>query len=254
MGAHLPGRAQGGITALGLLPGGGAAVVGVRAAVAVEVPDPFLLVGNEKAEKAWDATFSETAVQVFDDVAVLASGRLLAVGGVRTSFDQGLYDGWIVVSEPGGELVTKRVLGRSGWSHLHGATGIWDGGAVAVGRSGSTMVSGRGWVGPALVVRLNADGKTVWEKTLGERVVAVTDVIEVKGGTMFAATKLEQNNRLSSSLVTVDHDGNDTWQPIQMGADLEVKDLAATPSGGLALLGRRSQASRQIWIGVSGPR
>lgn len=247
--AEMNARADG----VALLPSGGAVAAGLRIPQILGRCDALLSVVDGKGQTAWDSTVAGSGYQFFSDVAVLASGRFMAVGAVETSASKNLYDGWILVTEPGGEVITKRGVGRSGWNKFMGVTGLHDGGAVAVGQSTATGLWRRA-VGSALVLRLDANGERIWEQTIGDKVVEVTDVIEVQGGVMFAATKLEEKGDQSSWLVKVDLDGKDTWEPIKIGGQYHVRDLAVSPDGGLVLVAEPERSSREIWVGRSGPR
>ncbi len=72
---------------------------------------------------------------------------------------------------------------------------------------------------------------------------------------MFVVTKVEQPRVFSSWLVTVDLDGRDTWEEIQIDSKYRVTSLAPTPNGGLVLIARPPvDGHRPFWIGRSGPR
>ena len=237
-----------------LLPNGGALGVGLRAPVFGRTYG-LVAVVSESGEKLWDDTsMPQNGFLHAKDVAVLASGRILAVGGIYAPTALTLYDAWIALYEPSGKLIIKRGLDSPGWAPSEFVAGIYDGGAMSVGLS--RLEADHGDVrASVLVIRMDANADVIWKKSIGEHATLVSDVIEVQGGIMFVVTKVEQPRVFSSWLVKVDLDGRDTWEEIQIDSKYRVTSLAPTPDGGLVLLARPPVDShRPFWIGRSGPR
>jgi hypothetical protein len=239
---------------IALLPNGGALGVGLRAPVSGTTCG---LVGvvTERGEKLWeDTSMPQNRFLHAKDVAVLASGRILAVGGSYAPTGLTLYDAWIALYEPSGKLIIKRGLDIRGWAPAEFVTGISDGGAMSVGLSRLEVDHGDVQAS-VLVIRMDANADVIWKKSIGEHATLVSDVIEVQGGIMFVVSKVEQPHVFSSFLVKVGLDGRDTWEAIQIDSKYRVTSLAPTPDGGLVLLARPPVDShRPFWIGRSGPR
>jgi hypothetical protein len=102
------------------------------------------------------------------DGGYLMAGRTLSNNGDITG-NHGDYDYWIVKLNAAGNVVFNKTLGGSSTDVANSIIATPDGGAVVCGYSGSTDgdVTGNHGMDDFWMVKLNATGAIVWQKTLG---------------------------------------------------------------------------------------
>jgi hypothetical protein len=102
------------------------------------------------------------------DGGFLMAGRTISTDGDVPDY-HGVYDGWVIKLNAAGQLVWKKALGGSDNDYIHSVTGTADGGAMVTGYTTSTDgdVTNNHGGADYWVVKLNANGNMVWQKTLG---------------------------------------------------------------------------------------
>ncbi|MBI5486734.1 MAG: hypothetical protein HY905_05340 [Deltaproteobacteria bacterium] len=126
-------------------------------------------------------------------VPAAAGGAFL--GGFTDSADFGMDNIWLLDVAPSGEVVWSRAWGADGYDRAFGATDSGDGGLLLVGSTDSfNPPFGFDYTDP-LVLRLAADGTTVWIRRLAGTVRGrlhaarpTPDHGFLVGGSMYAAT------------------------------------------------------------------
>ena len=122
----------------------------------------------------WRKLLGGSDAEAFVSVVVsLDGGYVLA--GITNSTDGdfsgnhgGSFDAWVVKLDQEGDILWQRILGGSGWD-AGSVISTPDGGYILAGGTNSTDgdVSGNHGAEDAWVVKLDQDGKILWQKTKG---------------------------------------------------------------------------------------
>jgi hypothetical protein len=227
------------------LPDGGLAVAGTTGA------DGWVLRLDAARNVLWQRSIGGAGEDVVAAVGLTPAGRLLAAG--RTdSFGAGFADGWLVELELDGDLVAEQAYGGPGDDGFAGVAAAPGGGFVAAGFTDS---SGAGLF-DAWVVRADALGGPVWERTLGD--VDDDEALAVAPTTLAARTVVA-GRTLSLDpgvedgwAVALDDTGAVTWtRRIGGAADDSIAAATSALGGGVALAGATESigsGGAQVWV------
>lgn len=119
--------------------------------------------------KAWERSYGGMGEEFPGALLSCADGGFLVVGssgseisGNKTSPWLGSTDGWLIRLDGQGQKLWERTYGGTSDDGLVRAVALPDGGYVAVGYNGEFWGDSNCWL-----IRVNARGDLVWEKTLG---------------------------------------------------------------------------------------
>ncbi len=148
-------------TAACAVPGGGFAVVGSGYAEATDSEDIFLVRTDADGEELWRAVLGDASEDESQGLLCLDDGFLV----VGQSMDEAAtdYDALAIRLDADGNTVWQRSFGGADQDWFRAAEATDDGGFAIVGYTAS---SGAG-ENDAWLVRVDADGTALWERTYG---------------------------------------------------------------------------------------
>lgn len=167
----------------------------------------------------------------------------------NTNTTHGSIDAWVLKIDKEGTKLWQRTIGGSSYDAANFITTTLDGGYVMAGFSYSNDgdVSGNHGIGDAWVVKLDEQGKIIWQKSLGgyggdaaHSVVATRDSGYVIACETSSLTGDVSGNHglLDGWVVKLDKDGNILWQKALGGSDWDAfNSIAGSPDGGYLAAG-----------------
>ncbi len=152
---------------------------GTRTAASLGGADAWVTLVDPQGTPVWDRAFGGDSADQFIHGIELADGGFLLVGASSSQpgpgKSSGLYgetDGWVVRLDAQGNRLWDRSYGGTFTDELHAIVPVPDGGCYVAGFSDSRPQTGNK-TSPAYgfrdvwVLRLNATGEILWEKSLG---------------------------------------------------------------------------------------
>jgi hypothetical protein len=190
---------------------------------------------NAKGDVLWQKTIGSTDRTTFITSAAPSADGGIAVAGMRSSAQFGGNSDLLVVKlDANGNLVWQHSYGGAGDDIAYALTPTSDGGYVAAGYALSYGAGDAdGWV-----VRLDANGRIVWQRSYGgvgyDRVDAIR---QTPDGGFIAAGMTESPGAGHAWLLRIDGNGNVVWSKT-FGRG-EFSSIAITPDGGAVVAGHR---------------
>lgn len=193
--------------------------------------------GGNKGDRA-------AAIKTTSDGGFVLAGYTNFLGGLGS-------DLWLVKTDGTGNLVWDKTYGGNNNDEAYDVAVLPDGGFVV---AGTTKSKGPG-SHAAWLLRMNASGDLLWDKTYGgiswdngRAVVPLAD----GGFAMAGHTWSEGAGGSDFWLLRVDNSGNLLWEQIYGGADYELLyALVGLPDGGYALAGRtdsKGAGGNDFWL------
>ncbi len=214
---------------------------------------PIIVTVAQTASSNWVKTFGGQSEESFNAVARSSDGGFFAGGGSSSkdgelSGNHGSADAWVVKVDANGNKVWQKVYGGSGAESVSGIVATQDGGCIfsatttsrdqqVITNLGSTNI----WL-----VRLDASGNIVWQKTFGtsnidlaHAITASTDGKYIVAG---ATTKTVSYGFNDDDFYAVKFDGsgNIVWEKTIVNTSSyrdRVYGITASPDGGCVLAG-----------------
>jgi hypothetical protein len=186
---------------------------------------------------------------------VLGWSDVQSFGGNKASTNYGRDDFWVLRLDASGNKVWETSLGGSQIEFSGDIQQTTDGGFILVGSSNSqtdgTKTSpnqGLPETGDVWVIRLDADGHQLWDRTFGSTNAdhAVRVLPTTNGGFMIGGSSYGEGGNKSSStfghwdywLIALDADGNKLWERIYGGTEEDsLTSMERTSDGGFILCG-----------------
>lgn len=231
-------------------------------------PDFWLTRIDSEGNPLWDRSFGGPDIDRLAHVLPLADGGFLLsgysdsdVGGTKTEPSRGGSDGWLVRINSAGELLWQRTWGGNSTDTLDAATELPDGGFLVVGDSdsppGGDKDDGSHGLGDVWILRLDSDGRKLWDRTFGgSNVEYAHDVIGLPdGGAVVLATSLSgiSGNKISPSrgggatadayVIRLDSQGSRVWEQTYGGSGVDLLVSGTLTDGGLLLTGYSSSGA-----------
>lgn len=172
--------------------------------------------------------------------------------------DGGRRDMWVVKLNSNGNIIWQKALGGSQDETAYSIISTPDGGYAVTGSTTSAngdVTSNKGrndiWV-----VKLDANGNIIWQKTLGGSSddIAHSITIAPDGGYAIAAYTESVDGDVTGNhgrgdmwVVKLDNSGNTVWQKALGGAEIDNgSHITITPDGGYAVAGMTSSSDGDI--------
>ncbi len=229
---------------------GGFAITGSTGGGGPNANDVWLILTDDNG----NAQSSHTYGGVFDDIGwdlleVSTGGFVLS--GETESFGAGDFDAWLIRVDASGNHLWNHTFGGTydewGWSVIEVSTG-----GFAI--SGRTASLGAG-SSDVWLIRTDADGNELWNKTYGGIYSDVgRELVEVSGGG-FAIIGSTQSYGSGSSdvwLIRTDADGNELWSRTFGGLTSDsAHGLVEVSTGGFAIAGRTQSfgaGATDLWL------
>ena len=132
-------------------------------------------------KKTYDIGREDTAFSVIQT----SDGGYL-VAGITHSLIEGIYDGWVVKTDPDGNVEWNRTYGGSERDSFGSVQQTADGGYIMAGHTSSFDL---GFLGGAWLVKTDEYGNMLWNRTYSEDGGSATSVVQtLDGGIVFAGS------------------------------------------------------------------
>jgi len=186
----------------------------------------------------WSQYFGGTFTDTAYDVVEIEAGGFIIVGSsdstdVDISSNKGFYDFWVVRISDSGQLVWEKNYGGDEIDEAYGIVSSGDGDYLIVGntRSSTGDISLNNGAADVWVVKIDADGEIIWEKTYGGTGFdAGRAIVRVKnGGFILAGNSRSGDGDLSENrgqndawILKIDAMGNLEWQKTVGGTQIDL--------------------------------
>lgn len=208
-------------------------VVGSTGSFGAGAGDIYALMLDPNGVPEWSMTLGGAGVDQGHGGIQSSDGGFVVVGFTNGS-GAGGYDGYLAKLNADGSPAWERTYGGEGWDFFYSVTERPDGGYLVVGE---TFSSGAG-DSDVWLVRLDADGEVVWERTYGGpesdfgRCIRAVD----EGFIVAGARTIAQDQ--DAWLLNIADDGDTLWTSTQGGDSLDYAlAVTRTVSGGFAAVG-----------------
>ncbi len=169
-----------------------------------------------------------------------ADGGYLLVGNTIKQ-DENYTDAYIIKTDKNGKVDWTKIYGGNFDDGASGAAELSDGSFIIVGTS-SSFGGGQAEV---YLLKLDASGNKIWEKTIGEnKDVGASHIIKTSDGGLLITgnTKDTPDNSRDALLIKIDTDGNLVWKKHYGTADGEsASGITASETGGFIFTGSDAQ-------------
>ena len=222
--------------------------------------DGWLVRVDAATNKSWDLSFGGTNTDVFRAIRQTADGGFILCGysesgpgGNKTSANFGGYDAWVVRLNSDGAYQWDKSFGGTNGDAAYDVWQTSDGGFLVSGYSDSPASGNKSSTNfggsDAWLVRLDANGNWIWDKSFGGTGVDTLMSLHLlkDGGCIFAAYSSSgaDGNKttplLGSSdvwVVRLDAGGNILWQQTLGGPESDTpREIAPTSDGGYFVAG-----------------
>lgn len=219
---------------------------------------------DDLGNKIWDRTFGGIREDELRSVTPTSDGGYLLGGysrsdisGDKSENSRGSTDYWVLKIDEQGNKVWDKTLGGVNDDLLNCTIPAADGGFLLVGYSdsdisGDKSESGKGSY-DSWVVKLDAAGNKMWDKTFGGDVVDVTtSAVPAPDGGYFLAGYSNSNTSGDKSddsrgkedywAIKIDNAGNRIWDKTMGGSSIEFRTSATFTSDGSYLLSGQSNS------------
>jgi hypothetical protein len=210
--------------------------------------------------KEWDKTIGSAESDAFEAIHQTADGGYIlggtsaaGIGGDKSEGSYGDQDYWVVRLDKNGNKLWDKTIGGSSIDRLADIRQAPDGGFILAGSSmsdisGSKTANTLGFLFDFWVVKLNANGGIVWDKTLGTNGndYATCMTSTKNGGYVIAGYQAIEQKNSGYYMIKVTADGTKEWDRTVGGevhADgntsgyAEILDIQQTPDDGFILGG-----------------
>ncbi len=190
---------------------------------------------NSMGEKIWEKYYAGSGAEYAYSIAAMPRGGFLAVGWT-TSFGKGEHDAWLLRLTDNGDTVWTRRYVREGDSRYFKILPTSDNGYMLAGYTTQTMTSKP----QGLIVKLDADGKQLWEKTYGMNTdsMLLHDVAELPDGNfIFSGTTFQNDPGGTVYILTTDAMGNRLYDEVCGGSYSTANCIAIQGNNGYLVAG-----------------
>lgn len=207
--------------------------------------------------RLWDRSFGGKATDRGRAIVELDDGGF-AVAGATESGSAGEFDAWVLRLDATGELLWDRRFGGAGTDWASGVVQTRDGGlAVAAYTQPSAEIPFTAWI-----IKLDADGKTLWERKFGgEQTDWATAIAETSDGSLAVSgyTESQGAGKADMWLLLLGADGELKWQQTFGGSERDYASTVAVTREDEILLGGMTESEgaggvdiRLISLGLDG--
>ena len=199
---------------------GGYIVAGNTSSFETPAQDAWVLKLSASGEVEWQKTYGGAEYDSANSIQQTADGGYI-VAGYTNSFGESNGDAWILKLNASGEVAWQKTYGGTGYDSVNAIQQTADGGYIVVGFTNSFGESN----GDAWVLKLNASGNVVWQKTYGgttdsDEAVAIQQTAD--GGYIVAgATYCFGAGNTDAMILKLDENGALEWQKTYGGTGFE---------------------------------
>ena len=229
---------------------GGFAVAGYTYSKGAGDADFWIVKLDENGKKIWDETFGGSDRDKATSIIQTKDGGF-AVAGYTVSKGAGSADFWVVKLDEYGKKIWDKIFGGNSWDSATSIIQTKDGGfAVA----GDTSSKGAGYC-DFWVVKLDKNGKKLWDKTFGGSSADVAhSIIQTKdcGFAVAGRTWSKGGGEIDFWVVKLDENGKKIWDKTFGGSKLdEAYSIIQTTDGGFAVAGwtlSKGAGEEDFWV------
>ena len=235
------------------LPDNGFALAGYKYSKDSKSWDAWIFRLDRQGKLLWEKTFGGKGTEKANAIVAMPDGGFLIAGddGTQKATNENGWqdvkksDAWLLRLDGRGRLLSEQSFGGKEFDSAKSIAALPGGGFVVAG-STQTGVAGNT---DAWVLRLDGQGKLLWEKSFGgkaydtaESIVALPD-----GGFVVAGiTNSEDPDNYDAYVLRLDRDGRLLWEDFLGGEGYgSANSLVALPDGKVAVAGKKG---RQTWL------
>ena len=145
---------------------GGYLCVGFTWSYGAGETDGWLIRLNAKGGLVWQKTYGGAGSDTLRSAVETPDGGFVAAGGLEVS-DERKTDAWVLRLDGKGNILWQTAIGGDEYDGAQGVVRIGDDGFVFSGSSSSLVSSGTVELPKAILVKLDQNGKLVWQKRFG---------------------------------------------------------------------------------------
>jgi uncharacterized delta-60 repeat protein len=198
--------------------------------------DVYVIKLDANGNKVWDKTFGGSNNDEAYSIQQTSDGGYI-VAGYTESFGAGYSDVYIIKLDKYGNIVWDKIFGGSYDDRAYSIQQTSDGGYIV---AGGTNSFGEGSA-DFYVIKLNANGNELWEKTFGGSDDEVANSIQQTsdGGYIVAGwTKSFGEGGMDVYAIKLDANGNEKWQKSYGGSNDDwANSIQQTKDGGYIVAG-----------------
>lgn len=203
--------------------------------------DIYLLGVDGLGAKQWSATIGGAGLEQARDMRITSSGDPI-IAGFKEVGAAGGYDGMLVLANDEGQELWQRTYGGSDWDLFHQVRVMPDGGFLIAGQTYNGPDPG----GNAWMLRTNASGDVLWERTIGgsgEHEARTVHPLDDGGYVMAGSFPTGEGHR-DGFVARYDAAATLLWLESYGGDSLDlIHDILPMPDGGFSFVGTtRSQS------------
>ena len=223
-------------------PEGDYVVAGSTGSFGAGSSDLYLLKLDGDGVPIWTKTIGGAQIDRGTSMCVASDGSIL-VAGYSNGLGFGSYDGWLVKTDPDGEVLWQRTYGGTGWDFLYDIEPVDDGGWLL---SGATYSAGNGG-SDGWLLRTDADGAEVWNMTFGgEEEDELRSAKQTNDAGFILAGTVAVGDTSDAWVIRLDQDAEVVWDRRFGGDSAEwAMDVIETLDGGFSVVG--STRSYSVW-------
>ncbi|RJP77403.1 MAG: T9SS C-terminal target domain-containing protein [Candidatus Zixiibacteriota bacterium] len=236
-------RTYGGVdfdqVAAGLATGdNGFLVAGTRGIVVNQEYDEnlWLLKLNADGDTLWSRTYGGSYADWSSALIETPDAGYLLIGGTY-SFGAGWNDAWILKLNSQGDSLWSRTYGGWNGDQIYGAVPTADGGFLLAGETDSFGAGDR----DVWLVKINAQGDTIWTRTFGESMYDAARAVIATGNEHYLVGGFTQTAAAGSMqmwLIKIDAQGDSLWSRTVGGIGIDMAfALQQAPNGDYLLAG-----------------
>ena len=235
---------------VGLTSDGGYVIAGSTGSYGEGGDDAWLIKVDGAGEKHWDHTVGGTGRDRANSVQQ-TSDRGYIVTGYTGSKGAGGYDLWLVKAGPSGNTMWDTTFGGTDNDWGNSVQQTTDGGYIVAGFTGSSGAGGYDF----WLVRTDADGRLVWDRTFGGRKYDVANCVQQTQDGGYIIVGYTASLGAGSDdvwLVKTDSAGREVWNKTYGGLDCDVgNSVQQTTDGGYIIagyVGFFGEATGDVWL------
>ncbi|MFC2084357.1 T9SS type A sorting domain-containing protein [Bacteroidota bacterium] len=206
--------------------------------------DYYLMKISSSGEKIWDKTYGGNKDESAGAMVKTDDGGYILVGSTRSFGDEFSTDLFIIKVSADGNVIWEKTYGGSGGESVNEIIRTNDGGYVMVGTTGSY---GAGSF-DVYIVKINASGNLVWEKTFGGTGDEEgNDIVELNDGS-FAISGYTVSFGAGAKdflLLNVNSSGDEVWYNVYGGIYQDVASNIVTTGNEIIAMGYISQSTQR---------
>ncbi|SJZ74746.1 delta-60 repeat domain-containing protein [Trichlorobacter thiogenes] len=199
---------------------GGFIVAGNTSSFGTTEQDAWVLKLNASGEVVWQKTYGGEGYDSVSAIQQTADGGYIVAGYTNSYGANSNGDAWVLKLDASGEVVWQKTYGGEGYDSASAIQQTADDGYIVAGFTNSFGESYDAWV-----LKLNASGNVVWQKTYGgttdsDEAVAIQQTAD--GGYIVAGTTYCFGAGNSDALIVkLSENGTIEWQKTYGGTGLE---------------------------------